>query len=68
MFEILRQAAAEHEVTVADILSASRSRSVVAARWAVWRALTGRGWSRAAIARAFGVDWSSVHNALRSQA
>ena len=56
MNDILRRAASEHEVAVADILSASRSRSVVAARWAVWRALVGRGWSRAAVARTFGVD------------
>ena len=68
MNDILRRAASEHEVTVADILSASRSRSVVAARWAVWRALVGRGWSRAAVARAFGVDWTSVHHAVRGSA
>ena len=68
MNDILRRAAAEHDVTVADILSASRSRSVVAARWAVWRALVGRGWSRAAVARTFGVDWTSVHHAVRGSA
>ena len=68
MNDILRRAAAEHEVTVAEILSASRSRSVVAARWAVWRELVGLGWSRAAVARAFGVDWKTVHHAVRGSA
>ena len=68
MNDILRRAAAEHDVTVADILSASRSRSVVAARWAVWRELVGLGWSRAAVARAFGVDWTSVHHVVRGSA
>jgi len=65
MREVLKAAAASHDVSVSEIISPSRSRSVVAARRAAWRILVSRGWSRADIARAFGVDWSSVHHAVK---
>jgi len=54
-----------HDVSGSDILGRSRSRSIVAARWHTWRMLHRHGWTRADIARAFNVDWSTVNHATR---
>lgn len=58
--EVVAVVAAEHGVTVDEILSPSRYRHIVAARREVCTRLRAQGWSYPAIGRALGRDHATV--------
>lgn len=62
--EIAEAVAAETGVPVADIMSSSRKRIPVHARWEVWKRLAALGWSAGKIGRPWGYDHSTVMHGL----
>ena len=56
--------AANHGITSAQIFGESKRRTIVQARWAVWRRMAADGLSPSAIARATNRDHSSVLHGL----
>lgn len=60
--------AAEHNVTIDELLSDRRMRHFCAARAELWRTLYDRGWSYPAIGSLFNRDHTSIIAALRKDA
>jgi hypothetical protein len=70
LLDDVRHMATTHHVTVHELLGSSHGSTMVAARHAVWRHLYEHpmaDWSINRIAGFFGVDRSTVRNALRGR-
>lgn len=65
LLPIVERHAAEHHVTVDDIVGERRHLHIARARHAVWRELRALGWSFPEISRLFGRDHSTVMSACR---